>query len=229
MFALPTERLGLILDTISVLQTLTENDVENALDEIRQILLEAHAGDTLVQQFVVDVRNALTRQRVFEHSQPGRQFAAIMRLELAKVSDTMNLPRETSIQEPGKGNIVSFSEKAQEASNKKQFGNFQKRARKTSWDLEDFLQQMQQIKKMGGLGDLMQKIPGVNKMMPKGMDVEEDEMKHMEAIIYSMTPRERHKPRIIDQSRRRRIAKGSGTTIHDVNRLLGDYCRIRPV
>jgi len=81
---------------------------------------------------------------------------------------------------------------------------------------------------MGSLGDLVQKIPGMKKMMGKAaMDVDEDEMKYVEAIIYSMTPEERHKPKLINGSRRRRIADGSGTSVQEVNRLLKDFEQMR--
>ncbi|MDX9975938.1 MAG: signal recognition particle protein, partial [FCB group bacterium] len=100
---------------------------------------------------------------------------------------------------------------------------YQEKARKASLDLNDFLQQMQLVKKMGSLGDLMKKIPGMSKMMDKGMDFNEDELKYTEAIIYSMTPYERSNPKLINGSRRRRIADGSGTTVQDVNRLLKDF------
>jgi len=108
-----------------------------------------------------------------------------------------------------------------------QAAKFQEKARKASWDLEDFLQQMQQVKKMGSLGDMIKKIPGLNRMMPKDMEVDEDELKYTEAIIYSMTPQERRHPKIINGSRRRRIADGSGTAVQDVNALLKDFEKMK--
>jgi signal recognition particle subunit SRP54 len=86
---------------------------------------------------------------------------------------------------------------------------------------------MQQVKKMGSLGDMIKKIPGLNRMIPKDMEVDEDELKYTEAIIYSMTPQERHNPKIINGSRRRRIADGSGTAVQDVNALLKDFEKMR--
>jgi signal recognition particle subunit SRP54 len=121
------------------------------------------------------------------------------------------------------GDIVSLVERAQEVVDRDQAVKFQEKARKASLDLEDFLQQMQQLKKMGSFGDLIQKIPGMSKMMAKGMDFDEGELKYTEAIIYSMTPEERRNPKLINGSRRRRIADGSGTTVQDVNRLLKDF------
>jgi signal recognition particle subunit SRP54 len=132
-------------------------------------------------------------------------------------------PRRMADQILGMGDIVSLVERAQEVVDRDQAVKFQEKARKASLDLEDFLQQMQQMKKMGSFGELIQKIPGMNKMMAKGMDFDENELKYTEAIIYSMTPDERRNPKIINGSRRRRIADGSGTTVQDVNRLLKDF------
>jgi signal recognition particle subunit SRP54 len=124
----------------------------------------------------------------------------------------------------GMGDIVSLVEQAQEVVDQKQALEFQKKAKKATWDLEDFLTQMRQIKKMGSIADLMKKIPGMNQMMGGAdLDGAEDELKYVEAIICSMTVDERKKPRIINGSRRRRIAMGSGTEVRDVNRLLKDF------
>jgi signal recognition particle subunit SRP54 len=136
-------------------------------------------------------------------------------------------PRRMADQVLGMGDIVSLVEKAQQVVDQDQALDFQKKARKGSFDLEDFLQQMQQVKKMGSFGDLMKKIPGVSKMMGQGMDFDEDELKYTEAIIYSMTPYERRNPKLINGSRRRRIAVGSGTSVQEVNRLLKDFEKSR--
>jgi len=128
----------------------------------------------------------------------------------------------------GMGDVVSLVEKAQEVVDKEQAVKFQEKMRKANWDLEDFLAQMQQLKKMGSMGDLIKKIPGASKLMPKGMeDMAGDEMKHMEAIIFSMTPKERQNPKVINGSRRRRIATGSGTRVQDVNALLKDFEKMK--
>ena len=132
-------------------------------------------------------------------------------------------PQRMADQILGMGDVVSLVEKAQEVVDREKALAFQEKARKASWDLEDFLDQMQQVKKLGPLTDVMQKIPGMNKMMAKGVEFDEDELKYAEAIIFSMTPKERRSPKIINGSRRRRIASGSGTTIQDVNRLLKDF------
>jgi len=132
-------------------------------------------------------------------------------------------PRRMADQILGMGDVVSIVERAQQVVDKEQAAKFQEKARKGSFDLEDFLTQIQQAKKMGPLGDMIKKIPGLNKMMPQGQDFDEDEVKFTEAIIYSMTPKERRNPKIINGSRRRRIADGSGTSIQDVNVLLRDF------
>lgn len=136
-------------------------------------------------------------------------------------------PQRLADQILGMGDIVSLVEKAQEVVDQEQALKFQEKARKATWDLEDFLQQMQQVKKMGSLGDLVKKIPGMNKMMPKGVDFDEDELKYAEAIVYSMTPYERRHPKIINGSRRRRIAAGSGTSVPEVNHLLKDFQKMK--
>ena len=136
-------------------------------------------------------------------------------------------PRGMADQILGMGDVVSLVEKAQQVVDRDEALKFQEKARKGSWDLDDFLQHMQQIKKMGSLGDLVKKIPGFTKMMPEGVDFDEDELKYAEAIIYSMTPRERRHPKIINGSRRRRIAQGSGTALQDVNHLLKDFQKTR--
>ncbi len=137
-------------------------------------------------------------------------------------------PQRMADQILGMGDVVSLVEKAQEVVDKDKAVRFQKKARKGNWDLEDFLQQMQQVKKMGNMGDMLKKIPGMGKMMPQNMlDGAEDELKYTEAIIYSMTLKERRNPKLINGSRRRRIAAGSGTTIQDVNALLKDFEKMR--
>ncbi len=132
-------------------------------------------------------------------------------------------PRRMADQILGMGDVVSLVEKAQDVVDQEQALKFQEKARKATWDLEDFLAQLQQMKKMGSFGDLVKKIPGMNKMMGSGMDFDEDELKYVEAIIYSMTKKERNNPKIINGSRRRRIAAGSGTSVQEVNRLLKDF------
>lgn len=119
----------------------------------------------------------------------------------------------------GMGDIVSLVEKAQDTIDKEEAERLQKKFKKNQFDFEDFLSQIRQIKKMGNIKDLMGMIPGMSKAM-KGVDIEDDALKHTEAIILSMTPRERHEPKLLDARRRKRIAAGSGTTVNDVNQLV---------
>jgi signal recognition particle subunit SRP54 len=135
-------------------------------------------------------------------------------------------PQRMADQILGMGDIVSLVEQAQQVVDQEKAIAFQKKARKASWDLEDFLEQMQQIKKMGNLGDLVKKIPGMSKMLGDE-EIDMDELKYTEAIIYSMTKKERRNPKIINGNRRLRIADGSGTTVQDVNRLLKDFEKMK--
>lgn len=127
----------------------------------------------------------------------------------------------------GMGDIVSLVEKAQQVVDQEKAVQFQKKMRKGDWDLEDFLDHMRQLKKMGNMSDLLQKIPGINKMLPQGMDMAEDDLKHTEAIILSMTLKERRNPNLINGGRRRRIADGSGTSVQDVNALLKEFQKMK--
>ncbi|MEE1111732.1 MAG: signal recognition particle protein [Bacteroidales bacterium] len=122
----------------------------------------------------------------------------------------------------GMGDIVSFVEKAQEQYDEEQARKINKRIKSNEFDFNDFLSQIAQIKKMGNLKDLVGMIPGMGKMM-KDVEIDNDAFKGIEAIIGSMTPYERKNPSKIDTSRRRRIAKGSGTTIEEVNRLMKQF------
>ena len=127
----------------------------------------------------------------------------------------------------GMGDIISLVEKAQGVMDQDEAVKLAKKLKKATFDLEDFLKQMQQIKKLGSITDIMKKLPGMNKMAQQGMDFDDDDLKPVEAIIYSMTLQERRKPKMINGNRRRRIAAGSGTRIQDVNRLLKDFEKSR--
>ena len=122
----------------------------------------------------------------------------------------------------GMGDIVSFVEKAQEQFDEEEALKLQSKLQKQTFDLEDFYTQLQRIKKMGSMKDLLGMIPGVGKAV-KDMDVRDDAFKHIEAIIQSMTPEERQKPELINGSRRQRIAKGAGLKVQDVNQLLKQF------
>ena len=126
----------------------------------------------------------------------------------------------------GMGDIVSLVERAQEQFDEKQAKELEKKIRKNQFDFNDFMSQIQQIKKMGNIKDLAAMIPGVGKAI-KDVDIDDNAFKGIEAIINSMTPKERSNPDIINQSRRMRIAKGSGTNIQEVNRLLKQFDQTR--
>ncbi|MGL5771909.1 MAG: signal recognition particle protein [Bacteroidales bacterium] len=122
----------------------------------------------------------------------------------------------------GMGDIVSLVERAQEQYDEEEARRLQKKIAKNQFDFNDFLAQINQIKKMGNLKDLASMIPGVGKAI-KDLDIDDNAFKSVEAIIYSMTPHERSNPHLINGSRRQRIAKGSGTSIQEVNRLLKQF------
>lgn len=122
----------------------------------------------------------------------------------------------------GMGDVVSLVERAQEQFNEEEARKLQKRIQKDQFDFNDFLGQIQQIKKMGNVKDLMGMIPGMGKAV-KDVDIQDDAFKHIEAIIYSMTPKERANPSLMNGQRKTRIANGSGTNIQEVNKLLKQF------
>ncbi|SHI62028.1 signal recognition particle subunit FFH/SRP54 (srp54) [Tangfeifania diversioriginum] len=126
----------------------------------------------------------------------------------------------------GMGDVVSLVEKAQEQFDEGEARKLQKKLAKNTFNFDDFLKQINQIKKMGDLKDVVSMIPGMGKAM-KNMDLDDDAFKHIEAIIHSMTPEERENPAVINGSRRKRIANGSGTNIQEVNRLLKQFAETR--
>ncbi|HPT32861.1 MAG TPA: signal recognition particle protein, partial [Prolixibacteraceae bacterium] len=122
----------------------------------------------------------------------------------------------------GMGDIVSLVEKAQEQFDAEEAKRIQQKLAKDQFNFNDFLKQIQQIKKMGNLKDVASMIPGMGKAL-KNIDLDNDSFKHIEAIIHSMTPKERENPSLLNGSRRKRIADGSGTEIQEVNRLLKQF------
>ena len=126
----------------------------------------------------------------------------------------------------GMGDIVSLVERAQEQYDEEEAKRLQRKIQKNQFDFNDFLNQIQQIKKMGNLKELASMIPGVGKAI-KDIDIDDNAFKSIEAIIYSMTPEERTNPGILNGSRRQRIAKGSGTNLQEVNRLLKQFDQTR--
>jgi signal recognition particle subunit SRP54 len=130
----------------------------------------------------------------------------------------------------GMGDVLSLIEKAREQIDEKQALTLQKKMQSASFDLEDFLQQMRQLRNMGPLSQLLEMIPGLGGAMrapEMKQALEGDQMKMVEAIILSMTPAERRDPEILNGSRKRRVARGSGTTVQDINQLLGSFKQMR--
>jgi signal recognition particle subunit SRP54 len=122
----------------------------------------------------------------------------------------------------GMGDVVSLVERAQEQYDEEEARRIQKKIAKNQFGFDDFLKQIQQIKKMGNMKDLVGMIPGAGKMM-KDVDIDDDAFKGIEAIIHSMTPAERSTPAMINASRKKRIAKGSGTNVQEVNQLMKQF------
>jgi signal recognition particle subunit SRP54 len=122
----------------------------------------------------------------------------------------------------GMGDVVSLVERAQEQFDEEQAKRLEKRIKRDQFDFNDFLEQIGQIKKMGSMKDLMGMIPGVGKAL-KDVEINEDAFKHLEAIIQSMTPKERSNPSLLNGTRKQRIAKGSGRSIEDVNKLMKQF------
>jgi signal recognition particle subunit SRP54 len=122
----------------------------------------------------------------------------------------------------GMGDVVSLVERAQEQFDEEEARKLQKKIAKNQFGFDDFLKQIQQVKKMGNMKDLVGMIPGASKAM-KGMEIEDDAFKHIEALIHSMTPAERSKPAMINASRKKRIAKGAGRSVQEMNQLLKQF------
>ena len=127
----------------------------------------------------------------------------------------------------GMGDILSLIEKAEAAYDEKNAKELEKKIRESTFSLDDFLQQMRQLKKMGNLNQILGMLPGVKTGALKDAQIDEDQMKRTEAIILSMTQKERLQPELINGSRRKRIANGSGTTVEDVNKLLRQFDQMK--
>ncbi|HEY3226529.1 MAG TPA: signal recognition particle protein, partial [Planctomycetota bacterium] len=125
----------------------------------------------------------------------------------------------------GMGDVLTLVERAQERLDHTKAEALEKKLRKERFTLEDFLGQLQEMKKLGPMDELLKMLPGVK--LPAGVSVSDKELRRTEAIIQSMTRQERTRPQIIDGSRRKRIARGSGTTVQDVNRLLRQFEQAR--
>jgi len=127
----------------------------------------------------------------------------------------------------GMGDVLTLIEKAEAAFDQKKAEQMEKKLRNKEFTLEDFMEQMKEVKKMGSFSDLLKMIPGMSKFKLADIDVDPKEWGRIEAVINSMTPLERRRPDIIDGSRKKRIAKGSGTQVQDVNRLLKQFFQAR--
>jgi signal recognition particle subunit SRP54 len=126
----------------------------------------------------------------------------------------------------GMGDIVTLAEKAQEQFDEDQAAALEQKMRKNQFTLEDFYSQLQAIKKMGPLSSVLEMIPGLGKAL-RGQEIDDRSFVKIEAMILSMTPEERQKPALINGSRRKRIAAGSGTTVQDVNKLLKQFTEMQ--
>jgi signal recognition particle subunit SRP54 len=126
----------------------------------------------------------------------------------------------------GMGDVVGLVERAAEAIDQEEALRMADKMKKASFDFDDFLSQMRMMNKMGGMTSILGMMPGMGDKM-KGMNVDEKRMKHVEAIVLSMTPKERRRPEIIKASRRKRIAAGSGTSVTQVNSLLKQFGQMR--
>ncbi|MGC9358652.1 MAG: signal recognition particle protein, partial [Anaerolineae bacterium] len=132
----------------------------------------------------------------------------------------------------GMGDVMTLIEKAEDAFDEQQAQRMEKRLRKGEFDLEDFLEQLRQVRKMGPLNELMGMIPGMGRAL-RGVSLDEaqteEQLKRVEAIILSMTPEERRRPRILNASRKRRIARGSGTEVQEINMLISQYRQMKKI
>ena len=206
-------------ETLFVVDSMTGQDAVNTAKEFNDrldfdgVVLTKLDGDTRGGA-ALSIRTVVTKPIKFVGT--GEKMEAIDVFHPERMADRIL----------GMGDIVSLVERAQEQFDEKQARELEKKIRKNQFDFNDFLQQIQQIKKMGNIKDLAAMIPGVGKAI-KDVDIDDNAFKGIEAIIYSMTPKERSHPEIINQSRRVRIAKGSGTNIQEVNRLLKQFDQTR--
>jgi signal recognition particle subunit SRP54 len=127
----------------------------------------------------------------------------------------------------GMGDVLSLIEKAEAAVDQKQAQEMERKLRNSTFDFEDYLEQMRQMRKMGPLDQLLGMIPGMGAAKAQGLQIDEKQLAHVEAMICSMTKAERHEPAMINGSRRRRIAAGSGRSIQEVNKLLTQFDQMR--
>ena len=206
-------------ETLFVVDSMTGQDAVNTAKEFNDrldfdgVVLTKLDGDTRGGA-ALSIRTVVTKPIKFVGT--GEKMEAIDVFHPERMADRIL----------GMGDIVSLVERAQQQFDEEEARRLEKKIRKNKFDFDDFMGQIQQIKKMGNIKDLASMIPGVGKQI-KDLDIDDNAFKNIEAIINSMTPKERANPDIINQSRRRRIAAGSGTKIDDVNRLMKQFDQTR--
>ena len=206
-------------ETLFVVDSMTGQDAVNTAREFNErldfdgVVLTKLDGDTRGGA-ALSIRTVVNKPIKFVGM--GEKMEAIDQFHPSRMADRIL----------GMGDIVSLVERAQEQFDEEEAKRLQKKIQKNQFDFNDFLGQIQQIKKMGNIKDLAAMIPGVGKAI-KDIDIDDNAFKSIEAIIYSMTPKERTNPEILNGSRRNRIAKGSGTNIQEVNRLIKQFDQTR--
>ena len=206
-------------ETLFVVDSMTGQDAVNTAKEFNDrldfdgVVLTKLDGDTRGGA-ALSIRTVVTKPIKFVGT--GEKMEAIDVFHPERMADRIL----------GMGDIVSLVERAQQQYDEEEAKRLEKKIRKNKFDFDDFMGQIQQIKKMGNIKDLAAMIPGVGKQI-KDLDIDDNAFKGIEAIINSMTPKERANPDIINQSRRRRIAAGSGTKLDDVNRLMKQFDQTR--
>ncbi len=206
-------------ETLFVVDSMTGQDAVNTAKEFNErldfdgVVLTKLDGDTRGGA-ALSIRTVVNKPIKFVGT--GEKMEAIDQFHPARMADRIL----------GMGDIVSLVERAQEQFDEEEAKRLQKKIQKNQFDFNDFLGQIQQIKKMGNIKELASMIPGVGKAI-KDIDIDDDAFKSIEAIIHSMTPKERTNPEILNGSRRQRIAKGSGTNIQEVNRLIKQFDQTR--
>lgn len=206
-------------EILFVVDSMTGQDAVNTAKEFNDrldfngVVLTKLDGDTRGGA-ALSIRSVVNKPIKFVGT--GEKMEAVDQFHPARMADRIL----------GMGDIVSLVERAQEQYDEEEAKRLQKKISKNQFDFNDFLSQIAQIKKMGNLKDLASMIPGVGKAI-KDVDIDDNAFKSIEAIIHSMTPKERSNPEIINGSRRTRIAKGSGTNIQEVNRLMKQFDQTR--
>lgn len=206
-------------ETLFVVDAMTGQDAVNTAKEFNErldfdgVVLTKLDGDTRGGA-ALSIRTVVNKPIKFVGT--GEKMEAIDPFHPSRMADRIL----------GMGDIVSLVERAQEQYDEEEAKRLQKKIAKNQFDFNDFMNQIQQIKKMGNLKDLASMIPGVGKAI-KDIDIDDNAFKGIEAIIQSMTPRERTNPEILNGSRRQRIAKGSGTSLQEVNRLIKQFDQTR--